>query len=155
VQELFRFLIDLAVISLIEREEMDGTDFARTENYSLRLRPTGARKVTDEVNAWFNKTVTYEGKECAWSYIILLKTRELAHYLTGKKRSLDFCAPEWTIERPDSDEVRQKILAISYKEWKEMGFSKGTLHYMKKNAESGQPFSLNKHVRERLAYWVN
>ncbi len=31
-----------------------------------------------------------------------------------------------------------------------MGFSKGTLHYMKKNAESDKPFTLNVHVREQL-----
>ncbi|WP_292490291.1 hypothetical protein [Methanoculleus sp. 10] len=34
-----------------------------TENYNLRLRPTGGRKVTEEVNRWFNKTVVYQGKE--------------------------------------------------------------------------------------------
>lgn len=39
---------------------------------------------------------------------------------------------------------------MPYTEWKKMGFSKGTLHYMKKNAESGKAFSLNSHVRERL-----
>jgi len=31
-----------------------------------------------------------------------------------------------------------------------MGFSKGTLYYMKKNAKGNKPFTLNKHVRERL-----
>ncbi len=49
--------------------------------------------------------------------------------------------------------MRQKILSISYTEWKEMGFSKGTLHYLKQNAASEKPFTLNKHVRERLAEW--
>lgn len=39
-------------------------------------------------------------------------------------------------------------------EWKKRGFSKGTLHYMKKNAESEKPFTLNKHVRERLDQWI-
>jgi len=34
-----------------------------------------------------------------------------------------------------------------------MGYSKGTLHYMKKNAESNKPFTLNKHVRERVNLW--
>ena len=38
-------------------------------------------------------------------------------------------------------------------EWKRHGFSKGTLHYMKKNAEGNKPFTLNKHVRERLDQW--
>ncbi len=34
-----------------------------------------------------------------------------------------------------------------------MGFSKGTLHYMKQNAKSDKPFTLNAHVRERLEEW--
>ncbi len=34
-----------------------------------------------------------------------------------------------------------------------MGFSKGTLPYMKKNAESDKPFTLNKHGRERVNQW--
>jgi len=36
-----------------------------------------------------------------------------------------------------------------------MGFSKGTLHYMKKNAECDKPFTLNKNVKERLELWKN
>jgi CRISPR-associated protein Cas1 len=87
MQELFRFLVDLAVINLVERDEMDAKDFVRTESYALRLRlrPTGARKVTEEVNVWFNKTVEYQDKELMWSYVMLLKGRELAHHLTGKE----------------------------------------------------------------------
>jgi hypothetical protein len=34
-----------------------------------------------------------------------------------------------------------------------MGFSKGTLFYLKKNARDGEPFTMNKHVRERLEQW--
>jgi len=32
-------------------------------------------------------------------------------------------------------------------------YPKGFLLYMKKNAEGDQPFTLNKHVRERLDQW--
>ncbi|WFN35233.1 CRISPR-associated endonuclease Cas1 [Methanogenium sp. S4BF] len=56
MQELFRFLVDLAVVNLVERDAMTAKDFVRTESYALRLRPTGARRMTEEVNAWFNKT---------------------------------------------------------------------------------------------------
>ncbi len=34
-----------------------------------------------------------------------------------------------------------------------MGFSKGTLHYMKKNAEADKPLTMNALVRERLEMW--
>lgn len=153
MQELFRFLVDLAVINLVERDAMDAKDFVRTENYALRLRPTGARKVTEEVNAWFNKTVEYQGKELMWSYVMLLKGRELAHYLTGKKRGLDFIKPDYQVDRVDSAEIRRKILSISYADWKKLGFSKGTLYYMKQNARADKPFSLNQHIIKRLMRW--
>ena len=57
------------------------------------------------------------------------------------------------VVRQDADDIRKKILSIPYVEWKRRGFSKGTLHHMKKNAERDQPFSLNKHVMTRLDQW--
>lgn len=38
-------------------------------------------------------------------------------------------------------------------DWKKLGFSKGTLHYMKQNAKSDKPFTLNAHVLERVNKW--
>jgi len=49
--------------------------------------------------------------------------------------------------------LRKKIIDMSYVEWKKMGFSKGTLHYMKQNAKADEPFSLNTHVKERVEMW--
>ena len=53
----------------------------------------------------------------------------------------------------DSEDVRQKILSISYIEWKKRGFSKGTLHYMMKNAGADKPFTLSDYVRARVNKW--
>lgn len=153
LQEPFRFLVDLAVISLIESEKIENKDFIRTESYSLRLKPSGAKKVTEKFNKWMNRKTSYQKQSVMWSYALLLKTRELAQYLVEKKKTIDFCKPAYNIERQDSDELRQKILGISYTDWENMGFSKGTLHYMKKNAEADKPFTLNAHVRERLEIW--
>jgi CRISPR-associated protein Cas1 len=150
LQEPFRFLVDLAFISLIENGMIEKKDFIVTENYNLRLKPTGARKIVDEFSSMLNKKVSYQGKESTWGYVIFLKVRELAHYLTSKKEKLDFVKPEYEIERIDSQEIRQKILNISYVDWKKLGFSKGTLHYMKQNAKSDKPFILNCHVLDRV-----
>jgi CRISPR-associated protein Cas1 len=103
--------------------------------------------------AWLNKKVKIQGKQNSWSYVILLKTRELAHYLVGKNESIDFSLPDYEIKREDSIEIRKKILDISYTDWKKLGFSKGSLHYMKKNANEDKPFTLNNHVKERLKQW--
>jgi CRISPR-associated protein Cas1 len=153
LQEPYRFLVDFAVISLIESERMETKDFIRTESYSLRLRPSGAKKLTEEINLWFNKRVSYQGNMTMWSYAMFLKTRELAQYLVGKRQETDFVEPQYETKRQDTSDIRQKILSISYSDWKKLGFSKGTLHYMKQNAKADKPFTLNAHVRDRLEKW--
>jgi CRISPR-associated protein Cas1 len=55
--------------------------------------------------------------------------------------------------RQDSEEMRQKVLSSSYAKWKKRRFSKGTLHYLKKNAAGDKPFTMNRHVKERLERW--
>ena len=134
---------------------MESKDFIRTENYNLRIKPTGDKKIVNEFSNILNKKVSYQGKENTWSYIIFQKVRELAHYLTRKKEKLDFVKPEYEIERIDPYDIRQKILNISYADWKKLGFSKRALHYMKQNAKSDKPFTLNAHVREKLEMWGN
>ncbi|MDG6245057.1 MAG: CRISPR-associated protein Cas1 [Methanolobus sp.] len=100
-----------------------------------------------------NKKVPYKKQSVMRSYALLLKIRELAQYLVGKRKTIDFSKPAYAIERQDSDDIRQKIMRISYTDWEKMGFSKGTLHYMKKNAEADKSFTLNAHDKERLKIW--
>ncbi|WP_255680694.1 hypothetical protein [Methanosarcina sp. DH2] len=88
---------------------METKDFLRTENYNLRLKPTGVRKIVNEFSNTLNKKVSYQGKESTWSYVIFLKVKGLAHYLTSKKEKLDFVKPEYEIERIDSYDIRQKM----------------------------------------------
>lgn len=153
LQEPFRFHVDFAVINLIETNGIDKKDFIRIDNYSLRLRPSGAKKLTEEINLWFNKRVKYQGKMSMWSYVIFLKSRELSQYLVGKRQEIDFVNPQYATKRQDTSDIRKKILSISYSDWKKLGFSKGTLHYMKENAEADKSFTLNAHVRERVNKW--
>ena len=127
---------------------MESKDFIRTENYNLRLKPTGARKIVNEFSNTLNKKVSYQGKESTWSYVIFLKVRELAHYLTSRKEKLDFVKPEYEIERIDSYDIRQKILNIFYVGWKMLRFSKRTLYYTKQNTKSDKPFTLKSHFLE-------
>lgn len=155
LQEPFRFLVDLGVINLVENGTMDKKDFIVTENYNLRLRGLGGKKVANEFSNMLNKPISYGDKQTTWGSILLLKARELAYNLTGKSKELDFVSPEFGVNRVDSYEIRQKILSISYVDWKKLGFSKGTLHYMKQNAKSDKPFTLNSHVLERVKAWEN
>ena len=106
-----------------------------------------------ELDAQFSKKVVYRNRNWNWEYIINQKARELAQYIEGKRKTLDFSSPGPNLERQDRQDVREKILSITYKEWKEMGYSKGTLHYLKKNVKSGKPFTMNEHVRKRIEGW--
>jgi CRISP-associated protein Cas1 len=83
----------------------------------------------------------------------LLESKGVSPYLISKKEKLDFVKPEYEIDRINSYDLRQKILNISYADWKKLGFSKGTLHYMKQNAKSDKPFTLNSHVLDRVNKW--
>jgi CRISPR-associated protein Cas1 len=42
---------------------MDKKDFIVTENYNLRIKPTGARKIVNEFSSMLNKKVNFQGKE--------------------------------------------------------------------------------------------
>jgi len=70
--------------------------------------------------------------------------------LTGERKSLDLADPSPLLVRDDSFDMREKIKGMSYAEWKKMGFSKGTLHYLKQNAEGEEPFKVYGKVKERL-----
>lgn len=151
LQEPYRFLIDLAVIEAIENQVFTKKDFIRTENYNLRLRPSGAQKMTASVAQQLSKKVKYHNGLYSWHYVLQWKALDLAHFIVGKGKAPDFTKPEQEmIKRIDNEEMREKILNIPYTQWKKMGFSKGTLHYMKQNARSGKPFVMREKVGERI-----
>jgi CRISPR-associated protein Cas1 len=82
----------------------------------------------------------------------VLKTKELVRSITSENVTFDGSTSVLNVRHDDTERVRKKILNVSYSEWK-MGFSKGTLYYVKKNAKAEKPFSLIKHVRERVEQW--
>lgn len=150
LQEPFRFLIDLAVINIIENKSLDKKDFIRTENYNLRLRPTGAKKILAEIERQFTNKVSYKGQMWAWRYIIRDKATELAYYLLGKSKKIDFSDAKLELNRIDNQEIREKIAKIPYNKWRNMGFSKGSLHYLKQNAKSDKPFKIYEPMMEKI-----
>ena len=82
-----------------------------------------------------------------YCYLLKFNARELQQYITNKRKNLDLSTPKSELQRQD---IRQKIQDITYTEWKKKGLSKGTLHYLKKNAKQNKPFTINKHIKEKL-----
>ena len=127
--------MDVAIIKSLEKKVFQKKDFVLTENYNIRLRPDAVKKLIGEINSQFTSKASIRGKMWEWGYIISHKAGELADYLNGKRTTLGLESPTPHLARLDSAEAREKILTTSYAEWKKMGFSKGTLHYLKKNAK--------------------
>ena len=150
LQEPFRWLVDLTIIQALENNLFHKKDFLRTDDYIIRIRPDGVKKLMIELDKVFTIPVKYKGFNLQWGNIIQLKAQELSNYLLKKRTTFTLSSPKPILERIDTKDIREKILSISYTEWKNMGFSKGTLYYMKENAKGKKPFTLNSHVKERL-----
>lgn len=150
LQEPFRWLINIAIINALEKKIFKKEDFIRTENYNIRLRPSGAKKLIKEVETQFNKTTNYLGREYSWSYIILLKTRELAQFLLGKRKNIDFGVSKIQMSRIDNYKIRQKILNLSNSGARKLGIGKSELWYLREKAKSEKPFKIYNKIKEKL-----
>ena len=98
----------------------------------------------------FNMRVRYRGERVGWDGIIQQKCSELARFLTGKSRKMDFTEPSPTLERFESTELRCMILALDASQAKQLGIGKSELHYLRRNAKGEKPFKLYGKVRARL-----
>src|SRR5918912_1418500 len=59
LQEVFRWLVDLSVLQLLEEEKLKKSDFIVTENYYIRLKPATAKMLIERIGLNFNITTSY------------------------------------------------------------------------------------------------
>ena len=149
LQEPFRWLVDTTVVESLENREFKKSDFFRTDNYALRLKPEAVKKLLNRLREAFNSSVKYQGRFCRWETIIFLKAQELARHLI-QKTPLDFLEPSPNLERSDTLELRKRILSLSQSDAKELGIAKSTLHYLREHAREERSFVVYHKVRRRL-----
>jgi len=150
MQEPFRWLVDVAVLTGLEKKVFTNKDFVRTENYIIRLRPQGVKKLMTELNYQFTRTIKYRNRNEKWENIIVMKGQELGQYIVGKRTVLDLSDPRPVLRRDDNEEMRRKILDMTYTEWRKLGFNKSTLHYLKKHGNEDKPFKIYEKVMNKL-----
>lgn len=138
IQELYRWLVDLSVIQLLEEKKLKKSDFIVTENYNIRLSASVATALLDKITLNFNKTVLYKGKNHSYEFILYDNVRTLANYVIGNTKTLSFNVPKIEINRDDVSEFRDKILQITPAKRKTLGINKSTLWYMQSNVKSGK-----------------
>ena len=127
---LYRWLIDLSVIQLLEEKKLEKADFIVTENYNIRLRENTAKALIEKIKLNFNARALYNGKYYSYQDILYENIRLLANYIMGKSGKLQFNVPEFEIKRDDNTDICSRVLSITPEDRKRLGINKSTLLYM-------------------------
>ena len=139
VQELFRWLIDVSVIQLLEEKKIKKSDFIITENYHTRLGEDVAKLLIEKINSNFNARYNYKnGKNYSYQIILQDNLQQLSNFIVEKKNEFDFVIPKMKLNRNDNWELREKILAMTPDGRKKLGINKSTLWYIQKNLSEGK-----------------
>jgi len=139
IQELFRWLIDLSVVQLLEsKPKITESDFHRNEDFSLKLEPETAKRLVDIIKGNFNTITPYRGRPQTFESVLVAQVRELAFFLLVKRARLEFDSPSFRVRRNDDAELRQLIAGLTPEKRKALGLNKSTVHYLKKAVERGE-----------------
>jgi len=99
IQELFRWLIDISVIQLLEEKKIKKSDFIITENYHTRLGEDVAKLFIEKINSNFNSKYSYKnGKNYSYQIILQDNLQQLSNFILDKKKDFEFVIPKMKIE---------------------------------------------------------
>ncbi len=140
IQELFRWLIDVSIIQVLEEKKLKKKDFLVTENYNTRLKEKASKVLVEKIKNNFNMKVPYKrNRNHSFQNILLDNTQMLSNFISGKTKKLEFLIPEMPIENNfDFKKIKQDLIQMTPKRRKELGINKSTLWYLKKGLKSGK-----------------
>jgi CRISPR-associated protein Cas1 len=150
MQELFRWLVDLSVIQLLEEKKLKKSDFVITENYHLRLREHTARALIEKIKLNMNAKALYKERNAIHQTILYRNIKALANFVVGKSRTLLFDIPPLTLKRNDSLEVQRRILTMTPSQRKALGISKAGLWYQRRKLADGWTLKVYNKVLSKL-----
>jgi CRISPR-associated protein Cas1 len=151
LQEPFRWLVDLSVVQAFESRGLELHDFYfMRDDYRYRFELDAKQRFIEILREQFNSGITYKGHRLKWDTVIEQKTNELSRFLTGKSLSLDFVKPTPKLERHDGRELRNKILALTSSDAKQLGIGKSTLCYLRITARNDHSFTIYGKTSRRL-----
>jgi len=139
MQELFRWLIDVSVIQLLEEKKIKKSDFIITESYHTRLGEDVAKLLIEKLNSNFNARYNYKnGKQYSYQTILQDNLQQLSNLILGKRKEFDFIIPKINLNGNDNLVIREKILNMTQDERKRLGINKSTLWHIKRNLSEGK-----------------
>ena len=94
LMEPFRWLIDLTALQAFESRLLDLKDFFFVGgDFSYRFEVDAKRRFVEAIKRTFNSGIKYRGRQLRWDTVIQQKTLELAQFLKGKSKVVDFVEP--------------------------------------------------------------
>lgn len=90
----------------------------------------------------FNIKAPYKKQNYTYENILYDQVQQFANYLADKNKELQFNIPQVQIKRNDPIDMRDTIINMSSEERKQLGISKTTLWYMKKNLLEGKKIKI-------------
>jgi CRISPR-associated protein Cas1 len=152
IQELFRWLIDLSVVELLEQKRLKRSDFITTENYHIRLTERTAKMLLERISLNFNRKVGYKhGKKFTYQNILLDNVQQLSNFILDKMGTPSFRIPNVQIARHDTLDIKEKILLITPEERKRLGINKSTLWYQQKKILEGKKLKVYSSSFQKLS----
>ena len=148
--ELFRWLIDIFVIQLLEEKKIKKSDFIITENHHTRLGEDVAKLLIEKIDSNFNARYNYKNNK-QYSYQIILQDnlQQLSNLIVEKKE-FEFVIPKMRLNRNDNLELREKILNMTADERKNLGINKSTLGYIMKNLSEGKTLKIYEKILAKI-----
>jgi len=151
IQELFRWIVDLSVIQVLEQNSIKKSDFIITENYHTRLKENTASLLIDAIRFNFGLKMPYKtGKNYYYSVILEDNVKQLANHIMCKSKNFKFTVPDIVLPRKDVLELREKILSMTPEQRKQLGINKSTLWYLKNNLKDNKSFKIYDKVLTKI-----
>ena len=136
---MFRWLIDVSVIQLLEEKKIKKSDFIIIENYHTRLGEGVAKLFIEKINSNFNSRSNYKnGKNYSYQIILQDNLQQLSNFIVEKNKKIKFILPKINLNRNDNLELRERILNMTNDERRTLGINKSTLWHIKKNLSEGK-----------------
>jgi CRISPR-associated protein Cas1 len=150
MQELFRWLVDLSVIQLLEEKKLKKSGFIVTENFHIRLKENTAKALIEKIKLNMNAKTAFKGRNATYQTVLYNNTHALANFLLDKNKTLCFDVPAFTAGRNDTLYIQQRILTITPQERKRLAISKSGLSYQKKKLSQGKPIKVYETVLKKI-----
>jgi CRISPR-associated protein Cas1 len=120
------------------------------DDYQYRFDAEARSRFIDLLREQFNSGANYQGLVMKWDTVIEQTATELARFLKGRSRVLDFAEPCLVLERSDDVTLRRRIQSLSHVDAVRLAIGKSTLHYLRRNAKRETGFTVYAKTRQRL-----